>query len=316
MQKNQNERYAPIVMFVYNRADHFEQTYRALAACPEAAESELFIFSDGPKNEQGAGKVAEVRRALRQAEEEHLFKAIHITESPVNRGLADSVINGVSRVIGEYGRVIVVEDDCKASPFFLAYMNRALAFYQDHPQVGSIAGYIPAFPFPEDYHEDVFLTYRSCSWGWATWSDRWEGVDWDMTTLKDFGRHPKLIRKLNSCGSDRFLRLYRQTKGNSTSWSVRFGAHLVRRDLYTVYPRYSYISNIGCDASGVHSRAEDAESMRVDLSRAIPEPRMADLTYDRRIQRAMKKHYSAGFLSDVKRAAATTAIAAKLRFTK
>ena len=42
---------APIVMFVYNRADHFEQTYEALCQCDEAKESELYIFSDGAKKQ-------------------------------------------------------------------------------------------------------------------------------------------------------------------------------------------------------------------------------------------------------------------------
>ena len=31
MQASAKEKFAPIVMFVYNRADHFEQTYRALS---------------------------------------------------------------------------------------------------------------------------------------------------------------------------------------------------------------------------------------------------------------------------------------------
>ena len=49
--------YAPIIIFVYNRADHFIQVYNALAACKEAKESDLFIFSDGAKNESGKEKV-------------------------------------------------------------------------------------------------------------------------------------------------------------------------------------------------------------------------------------------------------------------
>ena len=56
--------YAPIIIFVYNRADHFIQVYNALAACKEAKESELFIFSDGAKNEAGKEKVDEVRAAV------------------------------------------------------------------------------------------------------------------------------------------------------------------------------------------------------------------------------------------------------------
>lgn len=303
--------FAPIVIFVYNRADHFIQVYNALAACREAKESDLFIFSDGAKNESGAEKVNEVRAAVSAIKDAGDFKSVTVTESPVNKGLAASVISGVTEIINKYGKVIVVEDDCKVSPFFLRYMNKALDYYKDNKKIGSIAGYTPMITLPADYNKDVFAAYRSCSWTWATWKDRWDGVDWELKNIKDFYNSPKLIKKLNSNGSDRFMRLYRQTKGNGSSWSVRFGAHLVKNDLMTVYPVYSYNSNIGCDESGVHSKSDDAEKMRVDLSKAIKNPVLTDIEIDKRIQKILKKHYSYGIVSEMKKFIATALILIK-----
>lgn len=305
---------APIVMFVYNRADHFQQTYAALSNCIGAAESELYIFSDGAKTEKDIPKVLEVREALESVANGGCFQNVHIVESETNRGLAASVIAGVTQVLEEYGRVIVIEDDCLTSPAFLQFMNTALDTYEREKRVGAIAGYTPQIKFPESFQSDVFFAYRSCSCGWATWKDRWEGVDWELKDMSDFYKNPALIRKLNSNGLDRFIRLYRQTQGNGSSWSVRFGAHLVKKDQLTVYPRYSYIQNIGCDASGVHSQAEDAQKMRVDLSKAIESPRLTDPSVNPDIQKMMKKHYSAGIVSDIKRAVATVAIVLKERW--
>ncbi len=305
--------YAPIIIFVYNRADHFVQVYNALSACKEAKESDLFIFSDGAKNDAGKQKVNEVRSAVSAIKDSGDFKSVTVTESLVNKGLAASVIAGVTDVINKYGKAIVVEDDCKVSPFFLSYMNNALDYYESNKKIGSIAGYTPMIDLPDDYKNDVFAAYRSCSWTWATWKDRWEGVDWELKDIKDFYNSPKLIRRLNSNGSDRFMRLYRQTKGNGSSWSVRFGAHLVKNNLLTVYPRYSYNSNIGCDESGVHSKSEDNEKMRVDLSKAIKNPVLADVEIDSRIQKIMKKHYSYGFVSEIKKLIATVLIVIKER---
>ena len=305
--------YAPIIIFVYNRADHFIQTYNALSACKEAKESDLFIFSDGAKNEAGKEKVGEVRTAVNSIKNSGDFKSVTVTESPVNKGLAASVISGVTEVINKYGKVIVVEDDCKVSPLFLGYINGALDYYESNKKIGSIAGYTPMIDLPDSYKHDVFAAYRSCSWTWATWADRWEGVDWELKNIKDFYKSPKLIRRLNSNGSDRFMRLYRQTKGNGSSWSVRFGAHLVKNDLLTIYPVFSYNSNIGCDESGVHSKSDDAEKMRVDLSKAIESPVFADVEIDKKIQKAMKKHYSYGFVSDTKKLIATILIVIKER---
>lgn len=306
--------HAPIIIFVYNRADHFVQVYNALAACKEAKESELFIFSDGAKSEAGAEKVNEVRAAVSAIKDAGDFKSVTVTESPVNKGLAASVIAGVTEIINKYGKVIVVEDDCKVSPFFLKFMNNALDYYEGNKKIGSIAGYTPMITLPADYNKDVFAAYRSCSWTWATWKDRWQGVDWELKEMGDFYKSPKLIRKLNSNGSDRFMRLYRQTKGNGSSWSVRFGAHLVKNNLFTVYPRYSYNSNIGCDESGVHSKTDDAEKMRVDLSKAVENPVLTDVEIDARIQKIMKKHYSYGFVSEMKKFIATVLIVIKERF--
>ena len=305
--------YAPIIIFVYNRADHFIQVYNALTACKEAKDSDLFIFSDGAKNDAGKDKVDAVRAAVASIKDSGDFKSVTVSESPCNKGLAASVIAGVTEVINKYGRAIVVEDDCKVSPFFLSFINNALDYYENNKKIGSIAGYTPMLDLPDDFDKDVFAAYRSCSCTWATWADRWRGVDWELKNISDFYKSPKLIRRLNSNGSDRFIRLYRQTKGNGSSWSVRFGAHLVRNNLLTVYPRYSYITNIGCDESGVHSKTDDAEKMRVDLSKSIESPTLCEVEIDNRIQKIMKKHYSYGFVSEMKKFIATALIVIKER---
>lgn len=303
--------YSPIIIFVYNRADHFEKTYKALSLCKEARESDLYIFSDGAKNEKSEAAVNEVRRKLSEIKTDNSFKSVNIVESEKNKGLAASVISGVTEVINKYGRAIVVEDDCQASPFLLKYLNKALETFENDKRIGSVAGFSPEIAFPDDYKEDIFTSYRSCSWGWATWKDRFENVDWELKDIQSFYQNREMIKKFNSSGSDRFMRLYRQTKGNGTSWSVRFGLHLVKNDMLTVYPRYSYIQNIGCDETGVHSRAQDAEKMKVDLSKAIASPKTEFIAPDKRIEKAMKKHYSGGFMSDIKRALAAEYICHK-----
>lgn len=302
--------YAPIVMFVYNRADHFNTVYSALKNCIGAKESEIFIFCDGAKNGEGQKKVDEVRRAVREKENAGDFKEIHITESENNKGLALSVISGVTEVINKYGRVIVLEDDCIASVYFLKFMNECLDKFENNREIGAIAGYAPKIEFPSDYKHDIFTSYRSCSWGWATWKRSWTGVDWELND-KNSIYSLDFVRHLNSNGSDRFIRLYRQTKGNGGSWSVRFGAHLVKNSMMTVYPRYSYIQNIGCDSSGVHSKSEDEKKMSVDLAKAIENPVIEPVKLDNRIQKAMKKHYSGGLVSDIKRTAGTAFIIIK-----
>ena len=304
---------APVVLFVYNRADHFIQTFDALSRCPEAADTELFIFADGAKNAAGREKVEACRAAVHAAVEHCVFKSVHVTESPENRGLAASVIAGVGEVLERFGRAIVLEDDCVCSEYFLRFMNGGLNAFEADRRIGAIAGYTPTLAMPASYKADVFTCYRSCSCAWATWQDRWEAVDWTPGAIQAFYNNPQLIRRMNADGADRFLRFYRQSKGDAGSWSVRFGAHLVKNDMLTVYPRYSLIRNIGCDETGVHSTSEDAASMAVDLSKAIPDPVIEFVAPVPAIQKLLKKHYSGGLASDLKRFAATALIALKGR---
>lgn len=302
---------APVVLFVYNRADHLKKTYEALSRCDLAKETDLYIFSDGPKNEQAKVQVEEVRVALKQIATSGDFQSVTLRESVENRGLAASIIAGVTEVISQYGKAIVLEDDCVASPYLLSFMNNSLNFYEEEKTIGSVAGFTPQLDYPESFRDDVFFAYRSCSWGWATWADRWSGVDWELNQMQDFYRKPELVKRLNANGADRFIRLYRQTKGNGSSWSVRFGAHLARNNQFTVYPRYSYIENVGCDETGVHSTRDDAEKMAVDISKSIARPRLIVPKINPQLQQIMKKHYSGGIVSDLKRAVGTNAIIIK-----
>lgn len=303
--------YAPIVMFVYNRADHFTQTYEALAKCPEAKNSILYVFSDGAKNDKAKPQVEHVRQTAKDFAGRNVFQDVIITESPDNKGLAKSIIDGVTKVLDEYGKAIIIEDDNLSSPYLLNYLNRALDFYADDKSVGALSGYTPQIQFPDDYHHDVFTSYRSCSCCWATWRDRWQNIDWNLEHFSEFVSNKEAVRRLSLTGNDRLIRLYRQTKGNGSSWSVRFGAHLVANNMLTVYPRYSYVQNIGCDEMGTHSQVKDAESMAVDLSKAIPNPKIEKVPFDLVIQKSLKQHYSGGKLSDIKRYFATKYIVLK-----
>lgn len=291
--------YAPIVMFTYNRARFFEQTYEALSKCPEASESELFIFSDGPKNESDSIKVGKVRRSIRKAMRERAFARMDLIERKTNMGLSPSVIDGVTQIIEKYGKVIVIEDDALVSKHFLKFMNAALDYYEDIDEIGSVAGYTPAIDFPPGYNEDVFTAYRSCSFGWATWKENWEDVDWELKDIQDFFRNRDMVKRLNANGSDRFKRLYKLSKGEGSSWSVRFGAHLVKNNWLTIYPKFSYVINIGV-VNDSKNTVEDSDMKRVDLEMAIEDFDLVMPEINNDIQKAFKKHYSAGSLSDVK----------------
>ncbi len=242
---------APVCLFTYNRLSETQQTIEALQKNYLASESELFIFSDGPKNESDKWKVSEVRKYLKTISG---FKTITIFESEKNKGLANSIISGVTKMINQYGKVIVLEDDLITSPNFLDFMNQALDFYENNPVIQSISGYTLALPSLKNYHKDYYLGYRASSWGWGTWKKRWNDIDWDAKQYAQFKKNIISQIKFMRGGSDmpRMLRL--QMKGKVDSWAIRWCFDQFLKDQLTVFPSVSKVINIGDGVEATHTK--------------------------------------------------------------
>lgn len=272
---------SPIILFVYNRPEHTMQTLTALNNNIGVDESELFIFSDNAKNSQDKSNVLNVRSLLRKFEKDNQFKKVHICEWEEHKGLADSVITGVSDVFRQYERVIVLEDDLITSNDFLKFMNGALDYYKTDERVWSIAGYSPKLKPLSKYKEDVYLCLRAGSWGWATWKDRWKSIDWDVKDYEDFKQDRKKQKQFRKRGYNMPDMLERQMLGEIDSWAIRFCYEQFKQNKITVNPTVSRIRNIGFDGTGTHGGV--SEKWDVQLNKEISDIHYIPLNMDRRI---------------------------------
>lgn len=251
---------APVVLFAYNRPDHLQQTIERLACCTEASQTSVYIYCDGPKAQATPEQKANIKKVRELADatgNNKKFAAVKVIKAEQNKGLANSIIAGVSDVITQHGKVIVVEDDLLVAPDFLTFMNACLAFYAPIAEIGSISGFSPLVQLPKNYQHDVYIAPRNCSHGWATWSDRWSSIDWSNDPLLRVWTSRALRTKLRQGGDDRVARVKRQLDGRIDSWSIRFGCWQVLNNKVTIYPRQNRVQNIGMDGSGVHTKASD-----------------------------------------------------------
>jgi hypothetical protein len=260
---------APIALFVYARQAHLRQTLEALRRNALAGESELIVFSDGPKSPTETEAVAVVRDYLRTIEG---FKSITIVEQERNLGLAASIIAGVGRVCESHGRVIVMEDDLITSPYFLTFMNDALDRYGDTPEVAAISGYHP--PFDVQLPETFFQRDAEC-WGWATWKRAWQAFNPDGQALLTELRRRKLTHLFDQKGSYPYIRMLEaQAEGRIDSWAIRWRASVFLNDGLSLYPGRSLTQNIGLDGSGTHGDmlniGEDKVSDRAIRVESVP----------------------------------------------
>jgi len=248
----QSAELAPIALFVYNRPEHTRRTVESLRANELAPHSDLFVFADGAKNESAASAVEAVRKFIRTIDG---FKSVTIIERERNFGLATSVITGVSQLCEKFGRVIVVEDDLLTASDFLIFMNCALERYVDEPSIFSVSGFNYSVNAPEQYPYDAFCSYRSSSWGWGTWKDRWEKVDWKVPDYNSFSRDKERKRSFNRGGEDLSRMLAFQMAGELDSWAIRWAYAHWTHDAFALLPISSRVFNIGLDGSGIHCRA-------------------------------------------------------------
>ena len=238
---------APIALFAYARPDHLQRTVQALLRNSEVGNHDLIVFSDAARSADKAAAVEEVRAYLATIVG---FRSVVIHHRPHNFGLAKSIIEGVTRVLGTYESVIVLEDDLVTSPYFLAYMNSALEKFADDARVISIHGYV--YPVTQVLPEAFFLPGADC-WGWATWRRGWELFNADGQSLLAELKRRKLIKSFNFNGAYSYTKmLEEQIRGNNDSWAVRWYASAFLAGKLTLYPGRSLVHNIGNDNSGDH----------------------------------------------------------------
>jgi hypothetical protein len=244
---------APVLLFTFKRLATLKKAVSALRANQLAPESDLFIFSDQASKADDFAQVRAVRDYLQTIEG---FKSIHIIEAAKNKGLASSIIEGVTEIINRYGRVIVLEDDILTTPNFLTFMNAALIKYQRQQNVFSISGYSFNLGVDNAWAQqfDTYFTTRGWSWGWATWKDRWANVDWQVKDYPVFAKNAAEKRKFAEGGSDLNLMLKRQMTGQLDSWAIRWFYHQYKVQGLTLYPLLSKVYNDGFDDMATHTR--------------------------------------------------------------
>lgn len=241
---------APIIVFAYNRPDHLRNTLESLSKNDLADQSELTVFCDGPKEGAPDAQQAAIQEVRRVAHEKQWCKNVTVIESECNNGLANSIIAGVTSVVEQFGRVIVLEDDIVTSRGFLKYMNDALDMYESDERVMHVSGYM--YPHKGNLPETFFCALPLC-WGWATWKRAWSFFEDDAQKWIDYYEKNGLWDRFNVFGGDILQKqLIDNAKGVIRTWFVKWHSSVLFHDGLALFPGVSLVDNIGMDGTGVH----------------------------------------------------------------
>jgi GT2 family glycosyltransferase len=263
---------APVALFVYNRPGHTRRTINELKANQLADQTDLYIFSDGPKGETDHSQVAEVRNYLHSVTG---FRSVRIKNAAGNRGLAASIVEGVTEIVSKCGRVIVLEDDILTSPYFLTYMNDALERYADEERVMHISGYM--YPVDPEGLDETFFCHIPSPWGWGTWQRAWRFFKKDVEEIRRTFTKTE-INQLNLGGVHNFWeQVQHNWQGKADTWAIFWHIAIFREKGLCLTPSRSLTQNVGHDGTGVHCLESKESEAYMTVLRLGPVTNFSDV---------------------------------------
>lgn len=238
----------PIAVFAYRRPAQLERALTALAACPEFATSEVFIFIDGPRPGTESAVAATAEVAARFA-----GPNVTIVRQSANRGLANSIIAEVTALCARYGRVIVIEDDLVVHPTTLTWLNKGLDAYADDPRVMQISAYQYRVPEFERRAHGTFQRFAT-TWGWATWKRAWDHFDPAAPGWEAIAEPGQARSAFDNEEAYPFSdMLMRQMNGRLDSWGIRWSWAVHRAGGLTLMPPKTLVKNNGLFDAPTHT---------------------------------------------------------------
>ncbi len=258
---------APIILFVYNRPDMVELTLKSLQQNELAAKSELFIYADGPKENATPEQLSKIKQVREVIKSKNWCGTVNIIEREKNKGLAPSVIEGVTEIVNKYEKVIVVEDDVLLSPYFLNYMNDALEVYKDNEKVLSVGSW-NYFASGEEFKNDHFFFRYPDSIAWATYKRSWTLFESNAEQVYAKLKKENLLSKFNGDGNAKYFEnmLKMQIEGNINSWAIRWTATAAIHKMLAVFPKVSMSKHIGFGAEATHEKSEVDYNANLEVS--------------------------------------------------
>jgi len=237
-------------LIVFNRPEHTREVLRGLE---RNGIDHLYVFADGPPTDDDRDAIESTRDVVREVE----FCDVDLVAREENYGVRRSWIAAYEYLFERHESAILLEDDCVPASDFVQYMAACLDEYADDERVMNIHGYCPPISIPDSYPYDVFFTWRSGSWGQATWRDAWAKFEMGPTILERIGSDSELRRRVKRAGWDLLPMLRKEVAGEIDSVGVWWSLTLVRQDGVSVNPVRSRVRNIGHDGSGSHSTKTD-----------------------------------------------------------
>lgn len=267
-----------VLLITFNRPQYASRQIQALR---QAKPQKIFLASDAPRFEEEKALVEQVRAYY--LENLDWVCEINTLFHSHNLGCSKGPIAAMSWFFEQEKEGVILEDDIIPHSHFFRFAGEMLERYRNDQKIISVSGCNLGYQGPPD----SFLFSRIMNmWGWATWRDRFEQIDFDIQNWEKV-KHPYgfLYSRLRNHPLDldlNWLKFWKEKwdetikkKDDVTWWDYQFIFNQLENKQYAVFPNRNLTSNIGFGEAAthtIHSQDERAELSMEELSFPLNHP--------------------------------------------
>jgi hypothetical protein len=230
----------PVLFLTFNRIDTTKKVFQEIK---KAKPKQLFLASDGPRNENEKKVVQEIRDYLLKnitwkCKVKTLFRE-------KNLGCKYAVSSAINWFFENVEQGIILEDDCLPSQSFFRFCQEMLEKYKDDERIMQISG--TNVEVKSKIQESYFFSRCFNAWGWATWKRAWKLYDVEMKDWKSSLSHSKKIRNKQFPFSDFYGRriIRKIISGELNTWDYQWIFYCLVNNSFSIIPKNNLITNLG-----------------------------------------------------------------------
>lgn len=262
--------FAPILLFVYNRPQILKKTLKSLKKNKLIKKANIYIFSDGPKNNTPDKiKVKKVRSIINGLKSLNIKKKIFYNE---NRGLKKNILEGINFVFRKHKSIIVIEDDLILSPYFYIYMNNALKYTKNKKNIWHVSGWNYPIKLEKNNKNSSFLWNNMNCWGWGTHKKYWKKIITNSDFfIKKFSQ--KKINEFNLSGSlNNWSQILKNKNNIIQTWAIFWSASIFWHKGLCLNPGLSFTKNIGFSKNSTNTNEKIPQPKKLNYNAILDFP--------------------------------------------
>lgn len=237
-----------VTIIIFNRVHETKELLKSLALVKPKM---LFVISDGPRIDS---KLDDQKvNSCRSLVDELIDWDCNVIKiySETNLGCMKRVVTGLDEVFSICNDSIILEDDCIPSINFFKFCDWALKEFEFNENIGMVSGSNLVADLVDIEFRNGFSNYISI-WGWATWKRVWSKYDHHLTIM-DIQNNSKNFFP-NEFWKNLFWReLFKLSIYSSKIWDFRLQYVFFYFKLFSIYPKYNLINNIGFGVDATHT---------------------------------------------------------------